>query len=123
MHVKKVGVQMTVVFAILVVAVVGGAVLVALRYPQAGQLPEVVPDHAVTEVPEAGPLTADDLRRVRFPVVFRGYRMADVDALLDRLAEQHDAPAQAPAPTTEPASAAPPPAPPAAAAPQPGLAP
>lgn len=35
-----------------------------------------------------GPLTGDDVRRVRFPIVLRGYRPADVDALLARLADQ-----------------------------------
>jgi DivIVA domain-containing protein len=31
---------------------------------------------------------ADDLRRVRFTTAFRGYRMAEVDALLDRLSAE-----------------------------------
>jgi DivIVA domain-containing protein len=92
---------MVVLFAVLVVAVIGGAVLVALRFPQAGQLPEAAPDQAVAGGPAEGPWTADDLRRVRFPVVFRGYRMADVDALLDRLAEQQ-------ASSARPVDAAPP---------------
>lgn len=91
---------MVVLFALLVVALVGAAVLIAVRFPQAGQLPEVVPDQPVAQVPAAGALTADDLRRVRFPVVFRGYRMADVDALLDRLADQRAA--SPPAPGTPP---------------------
>lgn len=82
---------MVVLFAVLVVAVVGAAVLIAVRFPRVGQLPDVVPDQAVTHVPADGPLTSEDLRRVRFPVVFRGYRMADVDALLDRLADQQSA--------------------------------
>jgi DivIVA domain-containing protein len=42
-------------------------------------------------VPADGPVTADDLRRVRFPLAFRGYRMAEVDALLERLAEEREA--------------------------------
>ena len=29
-----------------------------------------------------------DLRRVRFSLAFRGYRMSEVDELLDRLASQ-----------------------------------
>jgi DivIVA domain-containing protein len=33
-------------------------------------------------------LRAEDLRQVRFPLAFRGYRMSEVDALLDRLADQ-----------------------------------
>lgn len=36
------------------------------------------------------PLDADDLRALTLPVAVRGYRMADVDALLARLAEQLD---------------------------------
>ena len=38
-------------------------------------------------VPRDGPLGAEDLRRVRFSLAFRGYRMSEVDALLDRLAQ------------------------------------
>ena len=41
-------------------------------------------------VPREGPITADDLRRIRFPMAFRGYRMAEVDALLNRLAEERE---------------------------------
>ena len=36
-------------------------------------------------------MTADDLRRIRFPLAVRGYRMAEVDALLERLAEEREA--------------------------------
>ena len=42
-------------------------------------------------MPSDGPVTADDLRRIRFPLAFRGYRMAEVDALLERLAEEREA--------------------------------
>lgn len=38
----------------------------------------------------SGPIGVDQLRTVRFPVVARGYRMADVDALLSALADQMD---------------------------------
>lgn len=47
-----------------------------------------------------GPLTGADLRRVRFPIVLRGYRPADVDALLARLADQLTRPGEQPAPPT-----------------------
>ena len=57
-------------------------------------------------VPSDGPVTADDLRRIRFPLAFRGYRMAEVDALLERLAEEREAvdrsEPDAPPPTTPP---------------------
>ncbi|WP_072042060.1 DivIVA domain-containing protein [Nigerium massiliense] len=46
----------------------------------------------VTDVPapaeRTGPVTADELRGVRFGVVMRGYSPAQVDALLDRIANQ-----------------------------------
>lgn len=41
-------------------------------------------------VPAGVPLRGDDLRRVRFSLAFRGYRMSEVDSLLERLAAQLD---------------------------------
>ena len=41
-------------------------------------------------VPSDRPIGADDLRRVRFSIAFRGYRMSEVDALLDRLASERE---------------------------------
>ena len=38
------------------------------------------------DLPTAGALTAEELRNVRFGVTLRGYAMAQVDDLLDRLA-------------------------------------
>ncbi len=72
-------------FAILVVLVLGGAAVVAAGRGQ--PLAEVSDDRPGTSLP-AGPLRGRDLRRVRFPLAFRGYRMAEVDALLARLADQ-----------------------------------
>ena len=51
---------------------------------------EAYDDRPDALVPPEGPLRADDLRRVRFSLAFRGYRMSEVDALLDRLARQLD---------------------------------
>jgi DivIVA domain-containing protein len=42
-------------------------------------------------VPADRPLGGDDIRRVGFTTAFRGYRMDEVDALLDRLAAELDA--------------------------------
>jgi DivIVA domain-containing protein len=39
-------------------------------------------------VPADRPLTAEDLRGMRFSTALRGYRMSEVDALLDRLAAE-----------------------------------
>jgi DivIVA domain-containing protein len=82
---------MTWFFAILVVALIGGVAVVASG--RGGSMAEVFDDRPDAEVPADGPLTAADLRRVRFSTAFRGYRMSEVDALLDRVAnelEPHD---------------------------------
>ena len=86
---------MAVLFALLVVAVIAVAVVVAVRDPRAGLLEEPTSDRPPTTVP-SGQLTGADLRAVRFPVVFRGYRPDDVEALLDRLSVQLDAPHSSP---------------------------
>lgn len=46
------------------------------------------PDSAPVALPQGRVLTSDDVDKVRLPVAFRGYRMAEVDALLDRLSEE-----------------------------------
>ncbi len=72
-------------FAILLVLVMGAIAMVA-----AGRGTPLAPeydDRPDASVP-AGRLVGDDLRRVRFSLAFRGYRMSEVDALLDRVAAQ-----------------------------------
>ncbi len=72
-------------FAILVVLVMGAIATVA-----AGRGTPLAPeydDRPDVLVP-AGRLGGEDLRRVRFSLAFRGYRMSEVDALLDRVAAQ-----------------------------------
>lgn len=73
-------------FAVLVVLVLGGVAAVAAG--RGAPLAVEHGDRVDTLVPATGPVGAADLRRVRFPLVLRGYRMSDVDALLDRLADQ-----------------------------------
>lgn len=76
------------VFAILVVLLMGGIAVVA-----AGRGEPLAPaydDRPDALVPAARPLVGDDLRKVRFSVALRGYRMSEVDALLERLARQLD---------------------------------
>ena len=75
-------------FAILIVLALGAIAVVAAgrgtpMSPAYGDSPDAL-------VPADGPVTADDLRRIRFPLAFRGYRMAEVDALLERLAEERE---------------------------------
>ena len=80
---------MTWFWAILVVLCLGGIALVAAG--RGAPMVEEYDDRPDAEVPAEGPLDAEDLRRVRFSVVLRGYRMSEVDALLDRLATEREA--------------------------------
>ncbi len=73
-------------FAILIVLALGGVAMVAAG--RGAPLAEVYDDRPDAGVPADGPLRAGDLRRVRFSLAVRGYRMSEVDALLDRLAAQ-----------------------------------
>jgi DivIVA domain-containing protein len=76
-------------FAILIVLALGGVAVVAAG--RGAPMSTAYDDAPDSLVPGDGPITADDLRRIRFPVAFRGYRMAEVDALLERLAEEREA--------------------------------
>ena len=73
-------------FAVVVVAVMGGVAVVASG--RGGSMVEAYDDRPDALVPVDGPLAPTDLRRVTFSTAFRGYRMSEVDALLDRLAAE-----------------------------------
>ena len=73
-------------FAILVVLAMGGVAMVASG--RGGSMPPAYDDRPDLGLPEGRALEAGDLRTVRFPLALRGYRMSDVDALLDRLATE-----------------------------------
>lgn len=73
-------------FAALVVLVMGG--VAALAAGRGAPMAPAYDDRPDALVPSEGPLVATDLRKVRFTLAFRGYRMSEVDALLDRLARQ-----------------------------------
>jgi DivIVA domain-containing protein len=87
-------------FAVLVVLALGGVALLAAG--RGTPMADVYDDRPDASVPATGTLSADDLRRVRFSLAFRGYRMSEVDALLDRLAREREEAAEPTAPT-EPA--------------------
>jgi DivIVA domain-containing protein len=76
------------VFAILIVLAMGGVAMLAAG--RGAPLAEAYDDRPDALVPETGRLGADDLRRVRFSIALRGYRMSEVDALLDRLAAERE---------------------------------
>lgn len=83
------------VFAALIVAVIGVAFLAGMG--RMGQMSPQIDDRPVPALPD-GPLQADDLMRLRFAVVARGYSMEQVDAVLDRLVEQLEPAAPEPTP-------------------------
>jgi DivIVA domain-containing protein len=85
---------MTWFFAILIVLAIGGVAVVASG--RGGSMAEVYDDRPDSRVQADGPLTADDLRRVRFSTALRGYRMSEVDALLDRLSAELERPGEEP---------------------------
>ena len=73
-------------FAVLVVIAMGGVAILAAG--RGAPLAPVYDDRPDALVPAEGPLQAADLRRVRFSLALRGYRMSEVDALLEQLATQ-----------------------------------
>ena len=73
-------------FAILIVLTLGGIALLAAG--RGTPMAEVYDNRPDLLLPETGPIRGADLRRVRFSLAFRGYRMSEVDSLLDRLASQ-----------------------------------
>ena len=89
---------MTWFFAVIVVVVMGAIAVVASG--RGGSMAEVYDDRPDARVPADRPLTSHDIRRVRFSTAFRGYRMAEVDALLDRLSAELDE--RQPEPKAEP---------------------
>lgn len=76
-------------FAILIVLAMGGIAVLAAG--KGTPMADVYDDRPDARVPATGPLSGADLRRVRFSLAFRGYRMSEVDALLDRLASEREA--------------------------------
>jgi DivIVA domain-containing protein len=47
-------------------------------------------DRSPVELPDGRPVVGDDVRGLRISVAFRGYRMTEVDWLLDQLAQALD---------------------------------
>jgi DivIVA domain-containing protein len=76
-------------FAVLVVLLMGVVAVVAAG--GGGSMSEVYDDRPDSRVQAEGPLSAQDIRSVRFTTAFRGYRMSEVDTLLARLADELEA--------------------------------
>jgi len=77
------------VFALLLV---GGLLFLAASFAfgRDEEMAPALPEGTPVELPDDRPATGADLRALRLAVVLRGYRMEEVDWVLDRLAEQVD---------------------------------
>jgi len=78
------------------VLVVGGLLFLgaSLLMGRGETQPPAELDRSPVELPDDRPVTADDVRALRISPVFRGYRMSEVDWLLDQFAlvlEERDA--------------------------------
>lgn len=80
---------MTVLVTVLLVLVLG-AVAVVVAGRGGGSLGPAYDDRPDVALPD-GPLRGDDLRALRLNTAVRGYRADEVDALLERLADELDA--------------------------------
>ena len=72
--------------AVLAIVVVGG--LVVLAVARGAAMAPAADDRREVRLPADRPLRAADIRATRFTMTLRGYRMAEVDALLARLAAE-----------------------------------
>jgi DivIVA domain-containing protein len=70
------------------VLLIGAVAVVASG--RGGSLGPAYDDRADVSLPAEGPVTGEDLRALRFNTAVRGYRASEVDALLERLADQLD---------------------------------
>lgn len=83
---------MSFLWTVLSIAVVAVALyFVATLIFGPGEPPQPAGEDLASPLPTDRDLTADDLRAAILPVAVRGYRMSDVDALIERMAQQLDA--------------------------------
>ena len=64
--------------------------LASFAFGRGEELAPMPPDGTPVELPDDRPVQGEDVRVLRLPVVLRGYRMAEVDWVLDQLARQLD---------------------------------
>ena len=73
-------------FALVIVLLIGAVAVVASG--RWGSMSEVYDDRPDMVVPARQPLTSDDIQASRFAIGLRGYRMDEVDTLLERVAHE-----------------------------------
>ena len=78
-----------VISAVAAIVIAGLLFLLATRFlPGGEQIAPAVRDEPPWDLPAERRLTAADIDELRLPVALRGYRFAETDHLLDRLAEE-----------------------------------
>lgn len=75
-------------FLLIAMVVVVAAVTLVVVGGDGGGLRDSEPDRLYDPLPEDRPLARADVDAVRLPVTVRGYRMNDVDDVLDRLSAE-----------------------------------
>lgn len=80
---------MSLVLLLVVLAVIAGIALVAAG--RGGSLPEVEPDRSPRGRLPSGDITREQVDGLRFTLALRGYRMDEVDDVLDRLVDEIEA--------------------------------
>jgi DivIVA domain-containing protein len=82
----------TVLGYILALLVVGGVLFLAASFAfgRGEEMAPVLPEGTPVELPDDRLARGDDLRALKLSVALRGYRMDEVDWLLDRLSDQVD---------------------------------
>lgn len=81
----------TVLFYLVIAAVIGLVVffLAVLVFGRGEQMAPLDPRTSPAELPDQD-INSDDVRKIRFALALRGYRMSDVDWTLERLGDQID---------------------------------
>lgn len=78
--------MMWILWLIVITAILLSVVLLALG--RGDGLAEEEPDDVVVRLPEDRSMVASDVETLRLPLAVRGYQMAAVDEVLDRLAAE-----------------------------------
>lgn len=81
----------TALFYLVVMVFVAAVVflLASVLFGRGEELPPLPPGASPTRLPSSD-VTSDDLRDVRFQMVLRGYKMSEVDWVLERLGTELD---------------------------------
>ena len=79
---------MSIVLLLVLLAVIAAVAVVAAG--KGGSLPDTEPDRSPRGVLPSGPVDRAAVDGLRFTLAFRGYRMGEVDDVLDRLLDELD---------------------------------